>query len=140
MEYGRREPIRGASAIEPTAFTMKSIQELLDEAGTDIQVTPVTAPPAQMPASKSQLQQPQHLRNPEAMPVVQRPATPRVVTQRPAAKPALRTSSAPAFEAEKTAAPMPLPAAMASNVTQFPPLKAEPEEKPRSFLKRLIGA
>lgn len=31
MEYGRLEPIRGVSAQEPTAFTKKTIKELLAE-------------------------------------------------------------------------------------------------------------
>ena len=125
MEYERRQPIKDATAQEATAFTMKSIQELLDEAGSKIEMAQVSAPPAPKASTPPALQLPQHLRNPHAMPVVERQMQPYSVTPRPAAKPALS---------------MPLPHSGASNVTQFPTLDKAVEEKPRSFLKRLMGA
>ncbi len=121
MEYGRREPIKGESGREPTAFTMKSIKELLAEQTTG----PAEAPTLRTPLPKTTLQQPPHMRGRAPMPA-------------PVTKPALRASVAPKVEAEMTAPPMPLPKEALEALRPQSEL-AEPVEKPRSFLGRLIG-
>ncbi len=54
MEYGRLEPLKGNSAPEPTAFTKKTIKELLAEEGVDaseaqLQREPVAAAGVEQP-------------------------------------------------------------------------------------------
>jgi hypothetical protein len=121
MEHTRLKPMEGISGREKTAFTMKTIQELLaEEVSSD-----AGAPAADAPAPESGLQQPPHMTN--AAPV------------EPAAKPALRTTTAPAVEAERTMPPMPLPPiAKADALPTIAPATEEP--KPRSLFGRLIGS
>ena len=123
MEYAKREPIKGASGREPTAFTMKTIKELLAEDTT----MPAEAVTMQTPLPKSQVQTPPHLRG--AVPVV-----PARVAQK--AKPALKASAAPRIDADITAPPQALP--------KLAPVEPEPTPEPepvkKSFLGRLMGS
>lgn len=135
MEYGRREPIKGASGREPTAFTMKSIKELL----ADELPNSAEAPTLRTPLPKTQLQQPPHMRG--RLPVAAQKTS---ASYAATVKPHLKASSAPKIEAELTAPPMPLPksaVAMHETVAQ-PTLAPEPQavEKPRSFFGRLINS
>ena len=118
MEYVRREPIKGASGREPTAFTMKTIKELLAEDAAK----PAEAVTMQTPLPKSHVQTPPHLRG--AVPVV--PA--RVA---PATKPALKASSAPKIDADITAPPQALP--------KLTPVEPEPAPEPAPVKKSLLG-
>ena len=56
MEYGRLQPLKGASAAEPTAFTKKTIKELLAEEGVDASEAQLSREPAPAPAQDHQLQ------------------------------------------------------------------------------------
>ncbi|MEO0866635.1 MAG: hypothetical protein AAFY39_19115, partial [Pseudomonadota bacterium] len=67
MEYGRREPLKSASAKEPTAFTMKTIQELL-EIEAQQNVDAAEAPTARMPMPKQSVQTPPHLKSVDPFP------------------------------------------------------------------------
>ncbi len=120
MEYGQREPMKSVSAKEPTAFTMKSIKELIAEE-KDTFARAVTL---RMAMPKSELQQPPHLRG--AAPAPRKPAV---------AKPVLKASSAPQFEAEITSPPTAIPASIRGQIDETP----EPTAKSRSFFSRLIG-
>ncbi|MEO0666706.1 MAG: hypothetical protein AAFZ99_02210 [Pseudomonadota bacterium] len=140
MEYVKREPIKGASGREPTAFTMKTIKQLLAED----QTKPCDAETMRTPLPRSHVQQPPHLRG--AVPVVRAEAA---TDAKPAGKPALKASAAPKIDAEMTAPPQALPKfvqeADPTAVTAAPaPVAApapapEPEPKKRSLLGRLIG-
>ncbi len=123
MEYAKREPIKGASGREPTAFTMKTIKELLaeDESGSGDAETMRT------PLPKSQVQQPPHMRGP--VPVVAKPAN---------SKPALKASAAPKIDADITAPPQALPKMVATPAPAAEPVLAT-EPKKRSLFGRLIG-
>ena len=67
MEYGRREPLKSASAKEPTAFTMKTIQELLEiEAAQN--AAAAEAPTARMPMPKQAVQSPPHMKSVDPFP------------------------------------------------------------------------
>ncbi|MEL6621162.1 MAG: hypothetical protein AAFY39_04945 [Pseudomonadota bacterium] len=131
MEYGRREPMKSESGREPTAFTMKSIKELLAEETHDIS----QAPTMRTPLPKSHVQQPPHMRG--AVPVLDARA-PQTQAQAPVNKNTLRTTSAPKVDAEMTARPMPLPEGL-HEMVQPKEAKAEPAPKRKSLLGRLIG-
>ncbi|WP_298256631.1 hypothetical protein [uncultured Litoreibacter sp.] len=119
MDHTRLKPMEGVSGREKTAFTMKTIQELLAEE--------IAAPtPTATPAVEAAPEQPPHVA---------------VAAEEPkpvAAKPALRTTTA----AERTMPPMPLPEL--TKASALPPIapadeaEAEPVSKPRSFLGRLM--
>ena len=49
MEYGRLQPLKGASAAEPTAFTKKTIKELLAEEGVDASEAQLSRAPDAQP-------------------------------------------------------------------------------------------
>lgn len=148
MEYGRRQPIKGISGQEQTAFTMKTIKELLAEDTSGAAQAPLmrstqSAEPAGAqrrpdagqtnPPAQGHLQQPPHLRQPRQAPVP--------------ARNGLKASTAPVFEVERTAPPMPMPKVAVSKAAALPPLAPETDgqaekaaaEKPKSLLKRLIG-
>lgn len=63
MEYGRLEPLKGNSASEPTAFTKKTIKELLAEEGVDASEAQLTREPVPAPA----MQQPPHMQDADAV-------------------------------------------------------------------------
>ncbi|WP_421702678.1 hypothetical protein [Aliiroseovarius sp.] len=129
MEYGRLQPIKGVSGRESTAFTKRTIKELLEEeaaamvAGEDPTVAPTDLP------------------------------------EEPSSEP-VRPTAPPAADPEKTQSP----SALASSWLRQPPHlqdtgqdsssdrpkdyapkadavqpEAAPSEKPKSFLRRLIG-
>lgn len=122
MQYGQRQPMKSTSAKESTAFTMKSIKELIaEEDGFSEAVT------LRGPLPKTHIQQPPHLR------------------QAPVAKPTLKASAAATFDADITAPPTAIPASVrmaAAQVGSVVPKQPTPlpKAKPRSFFGRLMGA
>ncbi|TDT72954.1 hypothetical protein BDE40_3132 [Litoreibacter halocynthiae] len=113
MEHGRLQPMKGASGREKTAFTMKTIKELLEEEALKKTQTPMplpTAPEVQKPEAAA----------PSASEPYAEAATPAVEPKKPAA--------------QKAAALPPISPAPAARATE------QPAEKPRSFLGRLIGS
>lgn len=127
MEYGRREPMKSTSAKEPTAFTMKTIQELLAE-----EIAAGGADPTQpVPQPEAGLQMPPHLRAPSPQPPINEIAA----TNK--AEPIAGT--APQVEAERNASPMAMPPVEIA--ADQPPAETTPPAQPksRSFLRRLIG-
>ncbi|SHF63248.1 hypothetical protein SAMN05444273_108137 [Litoreibacter ascidiaceicola] len=113
MEHGRLQPMKGASGREKTAFTMKTIKELLEEEALKKTQTPMPLP---------------------TVPEVQEPEAAAPSAPEPSAE-----AAAPAVEAEKPAAPKaaalpPIPPAPVAQAAE------QPAEKPRSLLGRLIGS
>ena len=128
MEYVRREPMKSASGREPTAFTMKTIKELLAEDQTQ----PGEAETMRTPLPKNQVQQPPHMRGavPAPAKVQPKPVAPRL--------PALKTSAAPKIDADITAPPTALPK-IAQQAAPAPTPTPEPAAKKKSLFGRLIG-
>lgn len=128
MEYGRREPMKSTSAKETTAFTMKTIQELLKiEAQEDAWAS--EAPTQRYPMPKQNVQTPPHLQSADPFPAdehVQQDKTD------------LRSTAAHTVEAEKTAPPMAMPK-VSGTIPQAAENKRNTEGQSRSFLGRLIG-
>ncbi|MEX0312093.1 MAG: hypothetical protein AB3N17_17805 [Tateyamaria sp.] len=128
MEYGRREPMKSSSAKEPTAFTMKTIQELLEiEARQEAWAS--EAPTARYPMPNQKVQTPPHMRKSDPFPEAE---------AAPADKPGLMSSAAHPVEAETTAPPMAMPK-VSGYIPHAIASKREEDEKPRSLLGRLIG-
>ena len=148
MEYGRLQPIKGESAQEPTAFTKKTIKELLAEEAEAMEKAGIAHPPSQAAsqsgdepagallaaphnaaplaaATPAALQDPVHPSAPAARPALQQPPHMRAVAPEPTPEP----------EAAPEVAPEPAPAVQAAA-----PQPAEaPAPKSRSLFKRIIG-
>ncbi|WP_299694993.1 hypothetical protein [uncultured Tateyamaria sp.] len=124
MEYVKREPIKGASGREPTAFTMKTIKELLAEDAA----RSADAETMRTPLPKSHVQQPPHMQGP--VPVVPAKA-------KPATRPTLKASAAPRIDADITAPPQALPKLTPAAPEMQVEIKPAPAKK--SLLGRLIG-
>lgn len=54
MEYGNRKTLQSNPAPEPTAFTMRSIHDILAETGDEGLLQPPTPQPAKAPPVKAQ--------------------------------------------------------------------------------------
>lgn len=126
MEYVKREPMKSASGREPTAFTMKTIKELLAEDQTQ----PGDAVTMRTPLPKNRVQQPPHLRG--AVPVVD--AAPKSTM-----KPALKASAAPRIDADITAPPQALPKLAPAEAQAAPAPAPAPAPVKKSLFGRLIG-
>ncbi|MEL6566021.1 MAG: hypothetical protein AAFQ59_16390 [Pseudomonadota bacterium] len=135
MEYVKREPMKSASGREPTAFTMKTIKELLAE---ETSHAPADAETMRTPLPDNKVQQPPHMRGP--VPVVK----PRTVPAAASAKPALKTSAAPRIDADLTAPPQALPKLAQQQAAPAPaPTSISapiPEPRKKSLFGRLIGS
>lgn len=122
MDYEHREEIKGESGREPTAFTMKTIKELLEEEQEQAQAQPKPrAQPAPIQEPPARVQSPPQMQNPAPV------APARRATDSPARQPA-------GFEGDVTVPPT--PPVIADKVMNAAP-EAAPERK--SFLGRLIG-
>lgn len=116
MEHLRLKPIKGASGREKTAFTMKTISELLAEEGSAATQTPMMRSSSIEPETQQAPDQP--CEDPVA------------------AEPEPVNNTAPAIEEMRTA---PL-AQKASALPPITPVAEASAKKPRSLLGRLIGS
>lgn len=124
MEYVKREPMKSTSGREPTAFTMKTIKELLAE--EQAAPAPGDAVTQRTPLPNPQVQQPPHMRSKPILPA----------KAKPVAKATLKASSAPRIDPDVTAPPTALPKAA---VAAQPVDAGEPVAEKRTLLGRLIG-
>ncbi len=109
MEYGKIEPIQGKNGYEKTALTMKTISELLAEEGTSMEEVIKAAPPAKETIVPRR-------------PLLQQPPHMQV-----------RTTPVSHQVPPKAASLPPIAPAVLQGEA------AVQDEKPRSFLSRLIG-
>lgn len=135
MEHLRLKPIEGASGREKTAFTMKTIKELLAEDGSkeskDLLLN-ASSPEGDVAQAGDVVSETPVPVAAEAAPVVAAPAVVAPVVE-----------AAPVIEEEQVGAPIPkLVVSKAASLPPIPPapeVAAAPVAKPRSFLGRLMG-
>ncbi|MGH1368047.1 MAG: hypothetical protein ACRBCL_05475 [Maritimibacter sp.] len=119
MEYGRIKPLEGTNGYVPTAFTKKSIKEMLEEEARALAEAGEAEKAAQAQALSAQTAQPEKVSQGD----LDEPDAPK------------------ALEASWLQQPPHMRAAAPQNVDVIARLKEREETtaKPRSFFRRLIG-
>lgn len=129
MEYGRLEPIKGVSAQEPTAFTKKTIKELLAEEAAALE-----AKAAEAEAQKTKA----------ATELAEKAKAARVRADEAAARPAPEAQMPPQPEPETAGPRVQQPPHMRAAFDPLPPqevtkIQELPGGKARSLLGRIFG-